>query len=91
MEKSERSENDQPLKNNKTISSSILSIAGWILPIVFIYYFMGRGLGGMSGMMGGKPGAGGAGGRGGIFGFGQSTARIIKENTGVTFKYLYEN
>lgn len=39
--------------------------------------------------MGGRPGAGGrpgSGGMGGIFGFGQSTARIIKENTGVTFK-----
>lgn len=40
--------------------------------------------------MGGRPGAGGrpgSGGMGGIFGFGQSTARILKENTGVTFKY----
>lgn len=41
---------------------------------------------GMSGGLrpGGKPGSGG--GMGGMFGFGQSTARIIKENTGVTFK-----
>ena len=43
-------------------------------------------MGGMmgGGMMGGRPGAGGK--AGGMFGFSQSTARIIKENTGVTFK-----
>jgi len=42
-------------------------------------------MGGMPGMGGG--GSGGSGGsRGGMFGFGQSTARIVKENTGVTFK-----
>ena len=41
-------------------------------------------MGGMGGMGGGSGGAGGS--KGGIFGFGQSTARIIKENTGVTFK-----
>lgn len=35
--------------------------------------------------MGGQGGANGA--RGGLFGFSQSTARLIKENTGVTFKY----
>lgn len=37
---------------------------------------MGKAGGGMP--FGGKSG--------GMFGFGQSTARIIKENTGVTFK-----
>ena len=36
------------------------------------------------GAMGGRPGTPGA--KGGMFGFGQSTARILKENTGVTFK-----
>lgn len=35
------------------------------------------------GGMGGKPGGKGP---GGMFGFGQSTARILKENTGVVFK-----
>ena len=42
----------------------------------------------MGSMMGGAPGRPGApgGARGGMFGFGQSTARILKENTGVTFK-----
>jgi hypothetical protein len=42
----------------------------------------------MGSMMGGAPGRPGApgGSRGGMFGFGQSTARILKENTGVTFK-----
>ncbi len=36
--------------------------------------------------MSGMGGKGGKGGPGGMFGFGQSTARIIKENTGVKFK-----
>ena len=40
-------------------------------------------MGGIGGA--GRPGSSG-GARGGMFGFGQSTARIIKENTGVTFK-----
>ena len=60
----------------------------WIIPLAFLYYFARRSLGGGMGM-GGRAGTGarpGAGGMGGIFGFGQSTARIIKENTGVTFK-----
>ncbi len=43
-------------------------------------------MGSLGGAMGapGRPGAPGA--KGGMFGFGQSTARILKENTGVTFK-----
>jgi len=47
---------------------------------------MRRGMGSLGGAMGapGRPGAPGA--KGGMFGFGQSTARILKENTGVTFK-----
>ena len=48
-----------------------------------MFILKGMGMGGM-----GKSSGGGAGSRGGIFGFGQSTARIIKENTGVTFKLV---
>jgi hypothetical protein len=62
-----------------------LNIALWILPFAFFIYAMRRGMNGMTGMMGGRPGGAG-GSRGGVFGFGQSTARIIKDNTGVTFK-----
>lgn len=61
----------------------LLNAFGWLLPLALLFYFTRRSLGGMK-MGGGRPGAGG--GMGGIFGFGQSTARIIKENTGVTFK-----
>jgi hypothetical protein len=44
-------------------------------------------MGSLGGAMGGAPGRPGApGSKGGMFGFGQSTARILKENTGVTFK-----
>jgi len=63
---------------------TVVNFAIWTLPFVFIFFMMRRGMSGMGGL--GKPGVGGTGGRGGLFGFGQSTARIIKENTGVTFK-----
>lgn len=65
--------------------SSLFNVALYILPLVFIVYFMRKGMSGLGGM-GGIGGAGGKGGKGGIFGFGQSTARVIKENTGVKFK-----
>ena len=65
-----------------------MNLVGWILPIAFFIYIMRRGMNGMAG--GGLGGLGGGarsgGSKSGIFGFGQSTARIIKENTGVTFK-----
>ncbi|KAI3380472.1 hypothetical protein SNEBB_008891 [Seison nebaliae] len=67
--------------------STILSVLGWILPFVLIFWFMRR-AGSM--MMGGKSGGGGSsgigGGPGGIFGMGSSKARIVSENVGVTFK-----
>ena len=59
-------------------SGTIYSIVSVLLPVALIYYFM-RG-------MAGKGASGGGGGPGGIFGIAQSKARIIKENTGVTFK-----
>ena len=61
--------------------STLLNAGLYILPLVFIFYFMRKGMSGLGGMTGG-----GKGGKGGIFGFGQSTARIVKENTGVKFK-----
>ncbi len=64
-------------------SSTVMSILSWTLPLAFIYFLMKR-AGSAMGGMGGRPGSGGA---GGMFGFSQSKARIIKENTGVTFKY----
>lgn len=64
-------------------ASTLFNIAMYILPLVFIVYFMRKGMSGLGGM-GGI--GGGKGGKGGIFGFGQSTARVIKENTGVKFK-----
>lgn len=68
-------------------ASSLFNVALYILPLVFIVYFMRKGMSGLGGMGGlGGGGAGGKGGKGGIFGFGQSTARVIKENTGVKFK-----
>ena len=64
-----------------------MNMVGWILPIAFFIYIMRRGVSGMAGGgMGGLGGGGSKSGPGGIFGFGQSTARILKENTGVTFK-----
>ena len=68
-----------------------MNLLSFILPIAFLVYIMRRGmtgLGGMGGMggLGGRTGSSSSGRSSGIFGFGQSTARIIKENTGVTFK-----
>jgi ATP-dependent Zn protease len=71
-----------------SLRQGALGLVGWVLPIALIIFFMRR-AGGL-GRAGGIGGAGG-GGRGGIMGFGQSTARIVKENTGVTFKYLNKN
>lgn len=68
------------------LSSALLSAFGWLVPLALLFYFTRRSFGGMG--MGGSSGRPGSGGMGGIFGFGQSTARILKENTGVTFKYI---
>ena len=59
--------------------STLLSFLSWSLPLFFIFYFYKR-------MSGGMANRGGGGGPGGIFGMSQSKARILKENTGVTFK-----
>jgi len=67
-------------------SSTYWTFASYILPILFIWFLIRRAGAGMG--MGGMPGAR-PGGKGGILGFGQSTARILKENTGVTFKYAF--
>lgn len=83
----------QDMENSTTVVykeemefSSLMNAALYILPLVFIFYMYRKGMSGLGGM-GGMGGAGGGkGGKGGIFGFGQSTARIIKENTGVKFK-----
>jgi ATP-dependent Zn protease len=70
--------------------NTILNILSFVLPLAFLFFIMRRGMSSMGGMgmpgMGGGGGKSGSGSRGGMFGFGQSTARIIKENTGVTFK-----
>lgn len=65
--------------------SSVLGAVGWFLPLLLFIYWGRRSLSGMGGMggLGGRPGTKSGG--GGIFGFGQSTARILKENTGVKF------
>lgn len=75
------------LYKDEVEASSFFNVALYILPIAFMIYFMRKGMSGMAGGgLGGMGGAGGKGGKGGIFGFGQSTARVLKENTGVKFK-----
>lgn len=70
-----------------TFRANVLSGIGWFLPLLLFIYWGRKSLSGMGGMGAmGRPGQKGGSGVGGIFGFGQSTARIIKENTGVTFK-----
>ena len=61
-----------------------MNIFGWLVGPLVLFYFFRRSMGGV-GAAGGRSGGMG-GGPGGMFGFGQSTARVVKENTGVTFK-----
>jgi ATP-dependent Zn protease len=61
-----------------------MNLLSFLLPLLFIGFMMRRGMSAMGGKGPGNPFGGGKG--GGMFGFGQSTARILKENTGVTFK-----
>ncbi|CAF1055259.1 unnamed protein product [Rotaria magnacalcarata] len=63
-------------------ASTLLSVASWVLPIVFFVWLFRR-AGSAMGQMGGM---GGKGGSGGIFGMGNTTARIVKENVGTSFK-----
>lgn len=59
-----------------------MSVASWVLPIVFFIWIFRR-AGSAMGQMGG---VGGKGGPGGMFGIGNTTARIVKENVGTSFK-----
>jgi hypothetical protein len=59
-----------------------LGAASWLLPILFFVWLFrraGSAMGQMGGMGGGK-------GPGGMFGIGSTTARIVKENVGTSFK-----
>ena len=62
--------------------SGLFNLLTFLLPLFFIGFLMRRNIK----AMGGKGGMPFGGGQGGFFGYGQSTARILKENTGVTFK-----
>lgn len=60
-------------------------VSGWSINIlgitnqhVHVMLFLAQG--------GGRPGAGGSGGAGGMFGFGQTTAKIMKDDVGVRFR-----
>ncbi|CAF0920916.1 unnamed protein product [Adineta ricciae] len=62
-------------------ASTVLSAASWLLPIVFFVWLFRR-AGSAMGQMGGLGGKG----SGGMFGIGNTTARIVKENVGTSFK-----
>jgi AFG3 family protein len=86
LEQNVESINFLPVTYKDEMDSTTLTNAFlWVAPLAFIFFLMRRGMSGMVGAMGGA-GRPGASGKGGMFGFGQSTARILKENTGVTFK-----
>jgi hypothetical protein len=64
--------------------SSVASFISFVLPFAVLFFIFRR-AGGAS-----KSGGGGLG--GGLFGgMSQSKARVIKENTGVTFKYNFKS
>ncbi len=62
-------------------AGTLLGAASWLLPIVFFVWLFRR-AGSAMGQMGGMGGKG----AGGMFGIGNTTARIVKENVGTSFK-----
>lgn len=72
-------------KSETELGSLLGSALNIILPLAFIFWIIRRT---SSGIMGGgvRPGSGGRGGSGGIFGFGQTTAKVITDDVGVRFK-----
>ncbi|CAF0763293.1 unnamed protein product [Rotaria sordida] len=62
-------------------AGTLMSAASWVLPIIFFVWLFRR-AGSAMGQMGGMGGKG----SGGIFGIGNTTARIVKENVGTSFK-----
>ncbi|XP_074645083.1 mitochondrial inner membrane m-AAA protease component AFG3L2-like [Tubulanus polymorphus] len=68
-------------KSEAELASMAYSALNFIIPIAILIWLFSRSA---SMFQGGRGGAGGKG--GGIFGFGQSTAKIIKEDIGVKFQ-----
>ncbi|XP_041375656.1 AFG3-like protein 2, partial [Gigantopelta aegis] len=68
-------------KTETEIGSLVLSSLNFILPLALLFWLIRRS---SSMLQGGRPGT--RGGAGGIFGFGQTTAKIIKEDIGVKFR-----
>ncbi|CAF2974073.1 unnamed protein product [Rotaria sp. Silwood2] len=62
-------------------AGTLMSAASWVLPIIFFVWLFRR-AGSAMGQMGGMGGKGSS----GIFGIGNTTARIVKENVGTSFK-----
>ncbi|KAK2188955.1 hypothetical protein NP493_119g07067 [Ridgeia piscesae] len=71
-------------KTETEMASMLGSALNIILPLALIFWLIRRSSGMMGG--GGRPGAGGSGGAGGMFGFGQTTAKIMKDDVGVRFR-----
>ncbi|CAD5119933.1 DgyrCDS8512 [Dimorphilus gyrociliatus] len=68
-------------KSETELASLLTSSLNIILPLAFIFWLIKR----SSNMLGGgKPGSSGRG-AGGLFGFGQSTAKVLQEDVGVRF------
>ncbi|KAI0985557.1 hypothetical protein GJ496_002123 [Pomphorhynchus laevis] len=95
----QQSENDnETIQNvdiiyrNETDLSNLISVAMWLLPFVVIFWVMKKASGAAMGSIGKiGPGSGTTGGSSGgpfgnLFSIGQSTARIVTENTGIRFK-----
>jgi AFG3 family protein len=70
-------------KSETEVASLVGSALNIIVPLAFLFWIIRRSSSGLMG--GGRPGTGGRAG-GGIFGFGQTTAKIIKDDVGVRFK-----
>lgn len=69
-------------KTEAEVGGMLASALNIVLPLAFLFWILRR----SSGLMGGSRPGGGGRSAGGLFGFGQTTAKVIKDDVGIRFK-----
>lgn len=69
-------------KTEAEMGGMLASALNIVLPLAFLFWILRR----SSGLMGGSRPGGGSRSAGGLFGFGQTTAKVIKDDVGIRFK-----